>query len=114
MKKPKKSWQERQEDVRRRFLFAHRAKEEEYSQLLIVRMERVSGGALFIVEAGAIPVRERLKALGFGWDAKREEWRHFTKKPVPFLEALKLSLPEGWEVRTYEVRTYEARTAQAA
>ncbi|ADR37775.1 hypothetical protein Ocepr_2327 (plasmid) [Oceanithermus profundus DSM 14977] len=109
MKKPKKSRQEREEGARRRFLFAHRAKEEEYSQLLIVRVERVSGGVLFIVEAGAIPVRERLKALGFGWDARREEWRHFTKKPVPFLEALKLSLPEGWEVRTYE-----ARAAQAA
>ena len=109
MKKPMKSWQERQEEAQKRFLFAHRAKEEEFSQLLVVRKQPVPGGALFVVEAGAIPVRERLKALGFGWDSRREEWRRFTKKPVPFLEALKYSLPEGWEVRLYE-----AHAAQAA
>jgi len=98
----KKSWQERQEAARQRFLFAHRATEEEYSRVLVARVERTSRGALIVIEAGAIPVRERLKALGFGWDPKREEWRHHTAKPEAFLEALKSSLPDGWELRTYE------------
>ena len=98
----KKNWQERQEARRRRFLFAHRATEEEYARTLVVRLERTSRGALIVVETGAIPVRERLKALGFGWDAKKEEWRHHTAKPEAFLDALKSSLPDGWELRTYE------------
>ena len=98
----KKGWQERQEEARRRFLFAHRAKEEEFSRVLVVRLERTPTGTLIVAETGAIPVRERLKALGFGWDAKKEEWRRHTKKPRSFLEALGLSLPEGWELRTYE------------
>ena len=98
----KKSWQERQEARTRRFLFAHRGQEEEFARTLVVRLERTSRGALIIVETGAIPVRDRLKALGFGWDAKKEEWRHHTAKPEAFLEALKSSLPDGWELRTYE------------
>ena len=102
MKKPKKSWQEKQEERQRRFIFAHQATEEQFASLLVLRKQHVSNGTLLIVETGAIPVRQVLKAFGFGWDAKRQEWRRLVMNPKQFLEALQFALPEGWEVRTYD------------